>query len=563
MTVDTDWLRSSLESDDPVVAMKAATAAAYVKQNPAPTAKRRIFDRFYKLQGEVNDHIELRLNQPRQSLPSGGLVLKGGDSLADAVLKCDTEVVPFIYDKGGYRWSGRVDVAHDKLKNGLYTVECELVHDKTFLDRICCWPDPEFPIEFQWPFQNWFGIGPAITVMKTLIQEQVWRLQLGLWEIVNDIGSLDFDWQAWFGALLMQGSLSLTDLQQMLTTPIYVVPTDPIFDTSPWIEIDGRMDTVWRLCQQQLKDNGIDIQATAWLPGEPQPPGVAFPLQVATIVVDIKDRSNVTGFSGTFLDGIERDLVDLEGSLLGTALNPLLNPTGAFAPPGVNIAPAIGVDFIIPWVLFNCDNIKSGIIEHDVAHHHPLAWQILVGGHSPKWLDDLINATLEWAIDSLMIVIGLTGVPSDLLNGIFDDSIYAFTLVDNFSRREALGPYGFPEKFFPSGAGAATLDSFFQEIAALWDTMGYPAAIVSFLDGYPYTLGTDLFPGALAAVVRRGKLYVDYVENITIIDNRSSRNRIEVQIGDGKHEEAPITKIQRKIVDIENGLNIAILSPQS
>lgn len=728
VTVDTDVLGTALASTDPTIAMAAATAAAFVEQNPPADATLRLFDNFYHEIDEINDHIECKLTQPRQAIPTGSLILKGGYRLADNVLACDTTVVPFIYDKGGYRWSGRVDVAHDRLKDGVYcldvdteiltaegfkrhdqlrgdeqvltlnmdtglsewqpvlsvhtfdvqdiemlsmetrghsslstlnhrwpvrvvhgsrwqstdeitirestdlnlncrlipsapcaslptvakyddafvelvawfitegtirvnnsgtlstgvrigqstkvnplyverirasltalwgtptdrmnrprgpkqdwnpewrerpdqhhgmtvfdlntiagrtlieiapnrvvaadfiasltaaqlrlfvetcidadgwresktgqvgfsqnclerlepvqmaatllgmptavtrqrdmfsmtfyrhrgttqphrhtkttrtvrfsgtvwcpktqnstwlarrngtvyftgnTIECELIHDKVWLDRILAWPDPLAPIEIQGPFRDWWGIGPAITVMKTLIAEQCFRLQTGLWELVNNLGSLNLDWESWFGTILIQGGLSVQDLIQALTTPVFVVPTDPLFDTSPWIELDGRMDTCWKLIQQQVKDNGLDVQVAVWLPGEPQPHGALFPLRVPTIVVDIKDRSGITGFSGTFLDGLEIDLVQLEGSLLGNTLAPILNPGNAFAPPGVIIAPEIGVDFAIPWVVFNCDTPKGGVIEHDVAHHHPLAWQLLLGGKSPKWL---------------------------------------------------------------------------------------------------------------------------------------------------------------------------------
>jgi len=172
-----------------------------------------------------------------------------------------------------------------------------------------------------------------------------------------------------------------------------------------------------------------------------------------------------------------------------------------------------------------------------------------------------MNATLEWLVDSLSIVAGVV-VPSDILDNIFSNVFLAFSLVEDFDRRVKLGPYGFPEKFFPSGASAFTLDAFFAEIDALWQTRGWPAAILSFIDGYPYELGRDIFPGAQAVIVRRGTLYADYVENIQITDNRTQRNRIDVQIGDGKHEQSSIVKVQRKLVGIERLVNILTQSTQ-
>jgi hypothetical protein len=94
----------------------------------------------------------------------------------------------------------------------------------------------------------------------------------------------------------------------------------------------------------------------------------------------------------------------------------------------------------------------------------------------------------------------------------------------------------------------------------MWDTRGYPAAQISTLDAYPYELGKDIFPGSLAAVIRRGKLYVDFVENLEIVENRELRNRLMLQIGDGKSEESSGVKVQRKIVGLENLVNILTMS---
>lgn len=156
-----------------------------------------------------------------------------------------------------------------------------------------------------------------------------------------------------------------------------------------------------------------------------------------------------------------------------------------------------------------------------------------------------------------MIVIGLTGLPDNILDGIFDNTLFAFSLIENFDHKLA-SPYMFPEKFFPSGAGALTLDTLFAEAAGLWNVRGYPAAQISFIDGYPYSFGQDIFPSQLVLYVRRGQLFIDYVENIEIVDNRTAYNKLTLQVGDGKSQESPMTKVQRKIVGFETILNIIL-----
>lgn len=388
------WLLAALQSGNQAVAMQAATAAAAIEQNPPQSAVVRMFDPYYNCIGEINDRIELKTKDPRQALPAGSLSLKATDPLAEVALTCMTTVVPVIYDKDGYRWSGRIDVAHDQYKDGKRTVECELIGDKHWLDRILAWPNPFLPIWVQDPSQ-WFGMGPGLTVIYTLLAEQAFRIQSGLWEIINDIGSLDLNFAGWIEELTSRSDMSVSDIMNVLHTPICVVPINPITDTSAWIEINGRMDTVWKLIQQQLLDNGFDLTAVMWLPGDPQPQGIPLPLTQPTVVVTLFDRSGITGPTGTFIDGAVVDVVQLEGSLLGNALAPLLDPndTQPYVETdlGEYLAPEIGVDFVDPWVILDLDVDKSGIIDYSVDHHHPLAWQVVTGGQSPKALAPLGN----------------------------------------------------------------------------------------------------------------------------------------------------------------------------
>lgn len=380
----------ALHSGNALVALRAVSSAVQKSLKPSPIATLSVYDQYYNcIEPDcANRAIELRLKDPRKDLPAGSMMLDGNDWLADKVIQCETLAVPVIFNKGPYRWSGRVDVAHDQMKNGVQSVQCELVGDKTWLDRILCWPNPFFPIFIQEPGE-WFGIGPGLTVIATLIMEQAFRLQMRLWELVNDITSLDFNFVGWLTELMYGDGAKPMDLMQALVTPICVVPINPLTDESAWIEINGRMDTIWKLINQQLQDNGFDVDATMWLPGDPQPEGLWFPLTVATCVIRLIDRSGFTGPWGPF-EGLVVDLTQLEGSLLGNALQPLLNPTNeaAYLTPdlGEYIAPAIGVDFVPPTVYFNLDVIESGAIEYSIDHHAPQAYQVVIGGKSPEWV---------------------------------------------------------------------------------------------------------------------------------------------------------------------------------
>lgn len=163
-------------------------------------------------------------------------------------------------------------------------------------------------------------------------------------------------------------------------------------------------------------------------------------------------------------------------------------------------------------------------------------------------------------IDSISIAIGITGIPSDLLDGTFDDVVLAFQLVENFDRRVAMGPYGWPEFFVQTGASAYTLDEWFALVGAMWDTRGYHAVKLSFDNGFPYTIGQDLFIGCLASFVVEGMMFTEYLERVTFKDDRKSRAKIECLIGDGKSHDNPVVKTVRMLTKFQEASQIITLS---
>lgn len=578
------YMTQALGGSNPIAASQAALGGALSTQTPSNDITVSIYDNFYNLINVVGDYKSLKYTFNANEVGTGTLVLKQTDPLVPYVMNCWQAVVPITIQTGYLRWSGRVEYVDYEFKGGEngsaseYNVTCYLTDDYQWFDKMLCWPDFLLPIQVQFPSEALF-IGPAITCIKTLIAEQAFRLQSGLWELVNNALSGDENWEAWFGTLLESNG----NLLEMLMTPIVVVPTDPLFDTSPWTSISGRMDKISTLVKQIVDDNGLLLSANLWLPGEPQPAGMVIPLTSPTIVVDCKNFSGVTGPTGTFIDGLVEDVVDLQNSALGNALNPLLNPSNEYAPEGVNIAPSLGVNFTKTWVVFT-DQPRGGLREFHLIPHSPLAYTVIGGGKSPQWVNDLINATLEYLIDAIEIAVGFTGIPDTILDGTFDDVILAFQLLENQPRRQLLGPYGFPEYFAQTGASAYTLDEWFALQNAMWDTRGYNGIIVSFDNGYPYTIGKDLFIGGLASfavtipqAVGSGaesgafgfglgtgqtysNLYTDYLRRVTITDDRTNRVRAECVIGDGKSHEDPVVKIQRTVAHFEEFFQAVTLS---
>lgn len=552
-------------NSDPVTAISAARMMAELENKETSTQDIvvTVYDKFCHPMWEVGDYSELNCNFPRNQVPTGRLKLPRKSPAADTILKCDKTTVPITIQIGLLRWSGRVKVAHDNfnMPNQGDFVECELEGDYAWLTKILAWPNFLAPLQVQFPPRG-LAIGPAISVLKWVLGTQAFRLQSGIWDLVNDLFSGDLDWHAWFSNNLINKDAGIKGIMNTLRTPIYVVPTNPLFDTSPFISVNWRMDKISSIFEQQLEDNGLVCEVNLWLPGDPQPDNSAilkkFPLKVPTIVVDIKDREGVVGRTGTFLDGIMRTLVDVGDAMFGEALRPFLNPKGQYAPYGVNIAPRLGLNFIKPWAVFMADDPRSGIWGK-LSHHTPECWRVIIGGKSPAWMNQLMDAFFSWILDMIMIVVGLTGIPSNLFDGLFNDVLMAFQLADNYKRRLEMGPYGYPEVFIP-GAAPYNIDAVLALAREMFKTRGYVSGQCTFRNGVPYEVGRDLFPGALASIIRNGYLFTDYIYNIVVNDTRQERADVFVQIGDGKMEEPPATKVQRRLANLMEAVNILTLA---
>jgi hypothetical protein len=562
---DPGLLKAKLYSDARTAISAADMMAAAELAAPTDIVV-TLYDKVYRSRGQVSDYIDLQAAFPRFLVETGQLAMKGEDPLAEAALLCHDEVVPITIEIGHLLWSGRIKVAHDRFgfPGEADSVVCELEGDRAWLMKILAWPNFLLPLQVQFPPRG-VAIGTAIDVIKWLIATQSFRLQSGINDLINTLGSLDLDWRTWFGTFLMQdtlgpdGHFDFADIMRMLRTPIYVKRSAGLRDTSPLISINWRMDKIYDLIDQVTKDNGLYVEVRLWRVGDPQPDAnMKYPLTVATIVVDVKDRTGIIGPTHTFLDGILRTLVDLENSIFGEILDPFLNPQGLPVIEGFNIAPLFGLNWVAPWCLFNADHPQGGVYG-TIDHHHMLAYRTIIGGHSPKWMNDLMNATWSWLLDSLMIVVGLTGVPSDLLDGLFNDILFAFQLADNMTRRIKAGPYAYPEWFQPVASSGYNIDAVFALKREQWNTRGYVNGIVNFDNGYPYELGRDLFPGSLASVIRRNKVYTDFVENIIITDDRREL-KVQAQIGDGQAEEPAVVKTYRNIVKFEEAFNAITLA---
>lgn len=236
---------------------------------------------------------------------------------------------------------------------------------------------------------------------------------------------------------------------------------------------------------------------------------------------------------------------------------------------GVFDAPLLGVNYVPPWAVLIAPepskDEKGSVLDCKFSFHTPQGYLHILGGQSPKWLNDFLNATFAWLIDSISILIGVTGIPSNLLEGFLNNAFLAFQMVQHYDRRNSVGPYHPAiETFTATQSGTYNIETVFGFINKLWDTRGYVSATATFRNGEVYTYGKDVFRGGLMSVLYMGrtKLFTDYVENVLFHITEDARDML-VQIGDGKAEESPLAKHQRFITGIFESINVISLAPQS
>jgi hypothetical protein len=566
MTTDLAILKEQLFSGNPVSRAAAADEIAKIK---TPVTDKdwivTVCDFLWRPVGELGDDmIEMIGLEPTNELPNATIKVKGSCELVGHFQGCQDTMVGVIVETAGIRLAFYVESFDWEFANGAWvgTANCLGIWD--ILNYLVIWPNYLFPIQAQIPSHAVFYWG-LVTVIETMISECAFRIQTGLHEFINNVLSLNLDIRAWFGSLLQNNF----KIFEMLKTPIYVVRTDMFKDTSPPVARTVRMETCGAVIKDITTPYGVDVRVDLWLPGDEQPDEwtKTFPdltLTQPTYVVTVKDRSQIEGPTKTVIDSVIRQAVDVTGSLFGEIAGVIQAIPGM---EGQYSSPLLGVNYVPPWaILVAPEQGARGSVEGcKITFSTPKGWQHIVGGRSPRWLNDFLNATFAWMIDAVSILIGFTGIPSNLLDGFINDVFLAFQLIQIYERRNQVGPYHPAiEVFHATTSAPYNLETVFAFINIIWDSGGHVAAQCTFRNGVVYTYGKDIFRGGLASLVYMGgtRLYTDYIKAVMFRVTTTERD-VMLQLGDGRIQEAPLVKHQRNLSGIFEAINVLTLSPQS
>ncbi|MFD6197183.1 hypothetical protein ACFWE3_10815 [Mycobacteriaceae bacterium NPDC060252] len=563
---DIEVWRAAIRSGDIMRIATTARALTEKKSKVDTDFRFTVCDKMWTPMGSLGrDLMEGSGADPRNDCPTALLKHTGDSPMVELFMDCRNTMVGIELETAGERSNFYVKKHDWVYEKGEWTGTVAARGIWDILNYYVIWPSWFLPIQAQ-PLSHAIFIWALQTCIENMVSECAIRIQSGWLEFINNGLSLNGDIQAWFGTILQalkRDGLSMQTFGRMLRTPTYVKRTNPFLDTSPMCAKTVRMETCGTVIKDVTRAYGVDTRMDLWRPGDPQP-DQWITLDQPTYVFSSADRQQITGPTKIVADSVIKSVIDLGGSL-GGIFKPIVKQVPGMD--GVFYAPALGVDFEQPYAYLVAPEKgeDSSIISARISNHTPEGWQHIIGGRSPKWLNDLMNATFAWLIDSLMIVVGFTGIPSDLLSGFLNNSFLAFQLIQVYERRDEVGPFHPAiERFYPTASAPYNIETVFAFINAIFDSMGATTAQVTFRNGDQYAWGRDIFKGGLMSLVyhRRTKMVTDYIENRMWRISPTERT-VTVNLGDGRRDEAPLGKFQRFITGAFEAINVATLAPQS
>lgn len=272
--------------------------------------------------------------------------------------------------------------------------------------------------------------------------------------------------------------------------------------SSEFSVVAARWDNAWDLMKATWDAAGILPTAELWLPGDTQPFPAHTTLHLPTVILDFKPRSTVTGVAGLLGQGwhqLQR-MIDSD------------NITSVIDFADVSIPNADGRD---PWVIFDFPDAPRINIRKSIDN------TFLVGGKSPKGLNDLIEVGIRTVIAAVVSAIPLIGGPAaelikgggDLLSRLAADK---FLNINEYTDQNRKNYHGRSSYVSVAKAGEAnSADSIQKAWQAKTETGGGLSIEFTVDDPYPYLPGRDFDLGDIVGVRAWGAIWAAYVSELT------------------------------------------------
>lgn len=538
----------------------------------------RLWDKDMQYIGQIANEKSVQVEEVMSDSGGASIVVRRDNWLSDTILydRRSVEDLHITLDPNPTqtswrtRWGGKITAVNAKRgQDGLHTIELEAVSNREHLKHILCAATPFTPPEFQ-PLKMWmlpWNCRTALTISLFINLARQYHPFLSIpTNILNPLSWL---------------TTRVGDINPM-HWPVQPQYINPIFDQSRFEIFTSRWTDFHTSSADMLDDAGCIWKAYTWLTEDEESPhpefaqiGNALPFGIVNavanrvmrparncVILACEDKSGVTGPTGTLLDGPINLIASTADDLITETLIPEYDQNGD----GVTdplIAKWFGVAPAPPWVVFR-DGDYSAIIESERSMHGSTARTIVVGGHSPGWLNQLQTFGIKFGLSQLQTVIteglfenvGQAPVGSGLeevYQGQFDDMLFAYQRFTDPVRALQAGDFAFLEMFAQgSGGSAYTISGELDIRSGQWKSRPFTAFKVSIRNGFPWVAQLDFTLGDRCAFEMANVLHVDQVTAIRYMWDKDTPVRVELAVGSKAQEEDPVGKAVRSLAGFWN-----------
>lgn len=485
----------------------------------------RLWNGDWEMQGVLNTEYRAEFTWIDNDSGTGLIEIPFDDPLASWIWRVKDRIesgekrnVFITVDKDGARWSGTlVDHTVEKREDGSRVLVVRWIHDFEVLKYYLVWCNPFLPDFVQFP-RVFFLAGPSIWTLKTALFLNVMREQEALWSLPDDPQN-----QAGApGTLMSNWSVAIkptTFLDDMNAGTLWSIPSSRF---KYWVDMSKDI----------LEDSQLSVQVRRYIASDDEQPIAGQTLRNGCLVVDIVDKSGYytdTSNGGNPWTGLLRTFTQLAEDFIDTVVEPIVDPAvpDSYKIPGQRLT-----EKTCPYVVY-FDGDENGIESSKFIYTPSTAVQMVAGGHSMPFVNELISAGIQTVGDLIAMMIGVPpigGATDAVLQPIYWDVLLSWHHAKSVARANNSGWSHFYE-FFADGADRAfTLESLMALRAAFHRTRSWFSHEIMIRDGAPWYVGENgrghFFIGDRIGATVAGDfaqtIYVDRVRELTLAWDRDS-----------------------------------------
>ena len=461
------------------------------------------------------------------------------------------------------RWGGKITTINGRRsREGLHTVELEMLSNREHLKHLLAGATPMFPPEFQ-PVRQYMFPWTCRTAIASTMLINLARQFNPFMAIADNI----LNPGAWLG----QGIGGILDGWNPLWWPIQVQFVNPLFDQSRFEIITARWTDMHTVTAPVLEDAGCMIRAYTWLTEDEESPHPELGTMLGNlvrpmrncVVLAVEDKSGITGPTGTFADGFIRAWAKTADDLVTSVIH--LGGTAADGTPNPLFQKWLLVAPEEPRVVFR-DGEYSAIIESNRAQHAGTAKTVMSGGKSPPWVNQLITFGVKYGLSQLSNLINLAigtfentafeapGTPGleEVYQGQFDDMLLAYQRFTDPARAIWTGDFGYLEHFEQGSGVGWTLSTTLTLREGHWKSRAYNVYSVTVRNGAPHLLWFDYELGDRVSFEVGNVFHTDQVTGWKYSYDVGEPALIELSIGNDTQDKDPFSLAVNTLAGIWN-----------